>query len=276
MAMLGAALILVRWAAPRVLAGIGLALLLVGGLVGLATGVEQADQGASAALLAGLQVVPITLVWLAPLCCGVGAALFMARLMVHGEDLGLEAAGLGPRHTGWVAAGVGLCMGCGTWVVSEAVVPGVWLPNGPEVWVWLGDGAYRPSDGTRVRTKDGRILAVQRADHPDPKALQLARQRARPRLAPSAALGQAPGAQVERHGRLGRIVACVAMAVLGWIPCVRRRSLHLVLVLGIGLGAALLELGLHALAGQAQISPWLGAWAVPVLLSCSALGLLRR
>jgi lipopolysaccharide export LptBFGC system permease protein LptF len=49
-----------------------------------------------------------------------------------------------------------------------------------------------------------------------------------------------------------------------------------VLVLGFGLGAALLELGLHALAGQAQISPWLGAWAVPVLLSCSALGLLRR
>ena len=61
---------LAAWVAARVLGSVLAALCVVGGLVALATGVEQGHQGWAAALSEALRVVPITLVWLAPLCCG--------------------------------------------------------------------------------------------------------------------------------------------------------------------------------------------------------------
>jgi hypothetical protein len=261
-------MIMLRWAGPRLAGGIGAALALVGGLVGLATSVERSSAGLEAAVMAGLGLVPITLVWLAPLCCGAGAALVMARVMACGEDVGLAALGLGPRHTVWVAAGAGLLMGACAWGVADRVIPALPRADSPSDWVWLESGAYRPADGILVHTSGGRITAVEHRASPSRVSVDRARQRARPRTASARVLYQTDTlpAQVERQGRLARVLSCVAMAMLGWVPWVRRSAAHIGLVLATGLCGTALELGLHALAAQGQVSPALGAWSVPLLL----------
>lgn len=261
-------MIMLRWAGPRLAGGIGAALALVGGMVGLATSVERGSEGLATAVLAGLAVVPITLVWLAPLCCGVGAGLVMARVMACGEDVGLAAIGLGPRHTAWVAAVAGLLLGACAWGVSDRVVPALARDDSPSDWVWLESAAFRPADGTLVHTSGGRITTVERGASPGQFAVDRARQRARPRTASARVVYQTDTlpAQVERQGRLARVLSCVAMAMLGWAPWVRRSAAHIGLVLATGLCATALELGLHALAAQGQVSPVFGAWGVPLML----------
>ncbi len=262
-------MILARWTGTRVLGGIALALLVVGGLVGLATGVEHGQDGLDAAARAGLMVVPITLVWLAPLCCGAGAAMAMAQIMARGEHLGLEAAGLGPLRTGWVSAVAGLLVGTGAWWASEVIVPQTTPVEAQSTWVWLDQGAYRASDGVLIRIESGRFLAVEQLSDPDPAMLRAAQQLAQPRTATHAVLRAAdtPPASVERHSRLARILACGALALLGWVPLARRASAQVGIVLAVGLSAQALDLILQALAAQGKLPSTVGAWAIPLVLA---------
>jgi len=265
-------MILVRWVGPQVVGGIVMAMILVGGMVGISTGIEQGGQGISHALAAALSVLPPTLIWLAPLCCGVGAAMAMARVMSRGEDVGLAAAGAAPWRTGWIAAAAGLLMGVAAWNAADRILPVVHPTQSDSAWVWLGTAAYRPADGVLVRLEGESRLEVEREIEIDAQTLAYARQVARPRTAPADVLAEtltAP-AQVERQGRMSRVLACGALAMLGWIPWVRSGAAHVGAVLALGLSAAAAEQILHALAAQEQIGPIIAAWLVPVLLGVLA------
>ena len=271
-------MILVRWTLPRVVAGIVAAMVLVGGLVALATGVEHAGAGWLGGVSAAVQVVPITLVWLSPLCCGVGAALAMARIMARGEDVGLSAAGVRPWRTGWIAGAVGLMVGLLSWTTADQWLPGHHPDQSAAGWVWLDDGAYRPSDGVLVRHSQGRGLTVERGVQVASDELNAALQASRPRIASAevlAELSTAP-AQVERHGRMARVMACGALALMGWIPWVRTGTGHVGLVLSVGLAAAAVEQILHALAAQGHLSPGIAAWSMAGVLALVALATGRR
>ncbi len=271
-------MILVRWALPRIAGGIGAVMVLVGGLVALATGVEQGGSGWLDALTAGVAVVPITLVWLAPVCCGAGAALAMARIMARGEDVGLSAAGVHPWRTGWIAGAAGLVVGLMAWTAADRLLPELHPEQSSAGWVWLDDGAYRPSDGVMVRHQEGQGLVVERGLQVAPTELELARQASRPRVASAEVLSElstAP-AKVEWQGRLARVMACGALAVMGWIPWVRTAAAHVGVVVSLGLAAAAVEQILHALAAQGHLSPSLAAWSMAVVLAGMAVAIGRR
>jgi|GEM_PF-6363572 len=263
---------LAAWVAARVLGSVLAALCVVGGLVGLATGVEQGHQGWAAALSEALRVVPITLVWLAPLCCGVGTAVAMARIMSRGEDVALSSAGLGPLRTGWTAALAGVLLGLCAWWTADTIVPRTMPESSQSSWVWIDGGAYRVADAVWVGTKGGQIDQVQRLRVFDEEQLQRARQLATPRLASAGVLAsaQTPAAKVERQGRFARILACAALSLLGWIPIVRRATAQVGLILAAGLCAQAVDVVLHALAAQGHISVMVGAWSIPVLLALLA------
>jgi len=271
-------MIIARYVGLRVLAGIVAGMALVGGLVGLATGVEHGRQGLAAALQSILAIVPLSLVWLAPLCCGVGAAVALARLKARGEDVGFAVAGIRPWRTGWVAALVGLGLGMGAWWMSDAVVPHTTHGSQGSTWVWLDQGAYRPADETWVRMVDQRMQVDALQEPPSPSALRRAQHQARPRTAPASVLtgSQAPPLRLEWHSRLARILACAAMALIGWMPLSRRGLTQVGMVLGTGLLAQAIDFILQALAAQGQIPVLVGAWVVPGLLTVWAAWLSLR
>jgi lipopolysaccharide export LptBFGC system permease protein LptF len=261
-----------RWIALRVIGGTLAALTLLAGLVGLATTVEHGRSGLGAALSAGLSVVPITLVWLAPLCCGVGAALAAARAAASGEQLALQVSGVGPRRTGWVPALVGTSLGLCTLWASESLVPSTVAPVPQSAWVWLDGGAYRASDGASLRLDGGRLESAERTSAPSTAALQRARHLARPRTAPTSVLiGADSGpARVALHVRVARVLACGALCVLGWVPLVRRGSYQVAAVLTLGLLAQATGAVAELLAAQGQLGVVAGAWGVPILLCVAA------
>ena len=250
------------------------ALMLVGGLAFVAAAVESGRLGPASALWVAVLSMPQVLVPLAPLVCAVGAGLAAARLDARGERVGLEAVGLGPLRTARSALLVGLVVGLGQWAAAghlvyraeaaRRVLIGAAVPE----WVWLEDGAARPSDGTRVWVDGGRILDVRPTMPLDEDALATARMRQEPHIASAAALRQSslPTARLERLVRTVRIVACGGLSVLGWLPLGPRPSTQVGRVLAIGLVWVALDMVLQAMAAQGQAPTWLGGAGATALL----------
>lgn len=270
------------------LAGAGWVTLVLGlllGLAGLATAVEQSEQGPVAALLAGLWAAPVLVLPLTPLCAALGTALLAARMEARGEWSALQALGWSPQRSGLALLLVGLGLGGAQWVLvgpagaaamarSEAI-----LGQEPAPWIWLEDRALRPADGASWRVREGRLEAVE-GPPVAPETVALARMRQQPRVASHAALRDAPGAaaRAEREARGARVLAAAAWAWLAWLPLGRLRGSRRVgLVLVLALGWSGLDLALQAAAGQHLLSPALGGWGgALVLLAICALALAQR
>jgi lipopolysaccharide export LptBFGC system permease protein LptF len=247
-----------------------LTFLAIGGLVSLAGLVESGWQplsgGLEQALLAGLLQVPEVWVRLAPLCCCLGAALAAARCTSTGERLALEASGWSLARLAWSAGAVGLFVGLLQWSAAGHLLHRVELLRAaaPAEWIWVEGGAVRLVDDLRVELDEGQVQSVrslEASELPREQRWQ-ARMIQRPGTASHAALSQSSlvPVRVERHGRQGRIVACVLFSMLGWMPLSTRSGRQLLVAACLGFVLQVTGLWAESLGAQGHLTPWLAGW----------------
>jgi Lipopolysaccharide export system permease LptF/LptG len=267
-----------RWLLQALGAWIGLVVVLVAGLVMLATSVETASHGIASFWL-GTLAVPGLLVVLAPASVGMGVALGAARMDGRGERVALQACGLGPFQTALAAAILGTTLGIAALVAADHVVP--WAEGraatlrgrpGPD-WVWLEEGALRSRDGLLVQVVDGRIQAL--VTHAGPDARLVARQQAlqEPRTATGADLAGATSqpARVEWLARRTRVLSCLLLAVFAWLPQGAGTSVRLGRRLVQILLFVALDQSLLAIGAQGRLTPAAAALGAPLAAAAAVL-----
>ena len=269
-------MIVARLVLGRVLGWSALAALLLGGMAALAGAVESAGLGAAGAVLVALASAPAVLVALAPTIAAAGAAAAAGRTEALGERLTLDIAGVHPARAVLVAVFGGLLLGGGQWAASDHLV---WrleaqrqaaLGQAPPGWVWLEDGALRPSDGTWV----GRDLTVALGRTVGEGSLAAARMRQQPRTASGAVLRDTglESARLERHSRRARAVACGALAGIAWLPLGAAAGLGRVgAVLALALAWQATDAALYAASAQGRLDGLAGGWAAAAV-ACVLLG----
>jgi lipopolysaccharide export LptBFGC system permease protein LptF len=241
-----------------------LAAALVGGLAGLSFTVEAARLGPMQALLIGASTIPAVLVMLSPTLAAVGGAAAAARMEALGERLTLDAAGFHPARAVAVAVLAGALLGVGQQVLSDQVVwrAAALRPSEAPGWIWLDDGALRPSDGIWV----GWDLSITVDRSVPPGVLQAAQMRQHPQTASGAALRQTDlaSARLEQHSRVARSLACAALAGIAWLPGRSGGLGRAGMLLAFALAWQAADAIAYAAAAQGQLSPAVGAWAAAV------------
>jgi hypothetical protein len=232
-----------------------LVLLIILGLVGLTTGVEHAGEGAVEAVMVAIRQAPGMAIELLPLCCGLGSALTLARCQAHGEDVGLAAGGVRPLQSAVGVMGVGLLAGVCSLYVSDNVLPMLYSEGQVPAWVWTEDGPVRTEDGRRVVIASGQITEVEVGVPISERTLEMARWRAHPEAAPADVLARSNvrSMRVSYGARRVRVLLCVCLAWLGWLPMGRRASVQVAWALGIGVASTGLDLFLRQLCVQERL-----------------------
>jgi len=262
-----------RFVFQQALIWIGLTVVFLAGLSGLATVVENTRLGPIDSLKLAVFQAPGILVSMAPIICAGGAAMASVRMAIRGEQIALDSAGISPWYTAAVAARAGLLIGFLQWGIAGHIVhrsesAAEPLRNSPAVeWVWMDEGALRTTDRLWVARQEGRITSVSPNQNFSLIEIQNARMRQRPKMASAHALhtSNAPTAKLEQHNRLAHVLACAAMAGMGW-RIRARPTIKVGVVTALALGWQLAALGLYTAAAQGHISVLTGGWLATVVL----------
>ncbi len=252
-----------------------LVLVAAAGLVALASGVEAVARGTGDLVAAALRPIPEVLVFLSPLVALLGAALAAAWMQSRGERTALESLGLGADRTGIPVAVLGALVGLVQLVAADRVVP--LLRDVEPAWVWLPDGtAVEPSTGLAVTASAGSLQPS--AARPSAEAIARAAEILDPSRASGAALATATARlpRIEWHGRRARILACAALAFLGWLPLGATTERQVLAALSGGLAFLATDAVVRSLAGWGHVPVIAGSWSAPVAITAVTAVLARR
>lgn len=257
-------MILFRLVFAKVLGWTALAAIGAAGVIWMAGTVESVGEGA--ALMQGLREIPQVLVPLSPVLAALGASLALARMMALREDLALATMGVSPLRAAAGALAVGLLLGALQWTAAAFVVHRSVDHTGS--WVWLDDGtAHRVGDGLTARIEGGAITSVERRDL-DEAQLSHAAMLLSPETASRAALVTATArpARVERQARAARVLSCVVLALVGWLPLARSPGAHVMRTMGVAIALFAGSLLLRGFASFGHVGVHLATWGPPLAL----------